>query len=93
MTLTKEIKGQDFKDLDLLSKLLAPRPSAVAPMIEVLSTDHTPDSATEDQYSTIAIKGEAEAEEVLLRKTQQMSLTLEREEILKGASEIRILAL
>ena len=27
VTLTKEVRGQDFKDLDLLAKLLSPRPS------------------------------------------------------------------
>lgn len=88
--MTKENKGQDFKDLDLLSKLLASRPSASAPMIEVLSTDHTPDSTTEDQRLDTAMEGEKleTEEEMLIRKTQQMSL--EREEILKGTRKIII---
>ncbi|KAJ4001400.1 SHQ1 protein-domain-containing protein [Lentinula boryana] len=41
VTLTKEIKGQEFKDLDLLAKLLAPRPTAHEPMIEVISSEDT----------------------------------------------------
>jgi protein SHQ1 len=36
VTLTKEDKGQEFKDLDLLAKLLAPRPSAPQPLIEII---------------------------------------------------------
>ncbi|KAJ3717624.1 SHQ1 protein-domain-containing protein [Lentinula guzmanii] len=39
--LTKEIKGQEFKDLDLLAKLLAPRPTVHEPMIEVISSEST----------------------------------------------------
>jgi protein SHQ1 len=43
LALTKESPGKEFKDLDLLSKLLAPRPSVSAqPNIEVLSTEPTP---------------------------------------------------
>lgn len=38
VTLTKEIKGQVFDDLDLLSKLLAPRPSVQQPVIEVIGS-------------------------------------------------------
>ncbi|KAF9065291.1 SHQ1 protein-domain-containing protein [Rhodocollybia butyracea] len=34
VTLTKEIKGQEFDDLDLLAKLLAPRPTVQEPLIE-----------------------------------------------------------
>jgi protein SHQ1 len=36
ITLTKEIEGQEFKDLDLLTKLLAPRKTSTEPAIEVL---------------------------------------------------------
>jgi len=44
VTLTKEIKGQEFKDLDLLAKLLAPRPTMYTPpSIEVVSTQDTAD--------------------------------------------------
>ncbi|KAK7466928.1 hypothetical protein VKT23_003992 [Stygiomarasmius scandens] len=44
VTLTKEIKGQEFKDLDLLAKLLAPRPTMhTPPSIEVVSTQDTAD--------------------------------------------------
>jgi len=41
VTLTKENKGEDFEDLDLLAKLLAPRRSTTgqSPSIEVLSSD------------------------------------------------------
>ncbi|KII89034.1 hypothetical protein PLICRDRAFT_40686 [Plicaturopsis crispa FD-325 SS-3] len=45
VTLTKEVPGQEFKDLDLLAKLLAPRPSENAPkvpIIEVVGGDNTP---------------------------------------------------
>jgi len=39
VTLTKEVKGQEFRDLDLLASLLAPRPSTKnPPTIEVLSS-------------------------------------------------------
>ncbi|KAH7877617.1 SHQ1-domain-containing protein [Lentinula edodes] len=41
VTLTKEIKGQEFKDLDLLAKLLAPRPTVHEPLIEVISSEST----------------------------------------------------
>ncbi|KAJ7457260.1 SHQ1 protein-domain-containing protein [Mycena galericulata] len=37
--LTKEAKGQEFTDLDLLAKLLAPRPSQQAPLIEVIGQE------------------------------------------------------
>jgi protein SHQ1 len=38
VTLTKETKGEVFKDLDLLAKLLAPRPTGLTrhPIIEVI---------------------------------------------------------
>lgn len=42
VTLTKENTGEQFKDLDLLAKLLAPRPAQNPnnpPTIEVLGTD------------------------------------------------------
>lgn len=39
VTLTKETRGQEFKDLDLMAKLLAPRPSKTTPLIEVLDDD------------------------------------------------------
>lgn len=41
VTLTKEIKGQEFRDLDLLAKLLAPRPTVHEPLIEVISSEST----------------------------------------------------
>ncbi|PFH52400.1 hypothetical protein AMATHDRAFT_189553 [Amanita thiersii Skay4041] len=39
ITLSKEVEGQEFKDLDLLASLLAPRRAATQPSIEVLSSD------------------------------------------------------
>jgi hypothetical protein len=45
VTLSKESYGQDFKDLDLLAKLLAPRPTVDAaprPTIEVIGPDNVP---------------------------------------------------
>ena len=41
ITLTKENKGQEFQDLDLLTKLLAPRKTSVGPTIEVVSSQET----------------------------------------------------
>ena len=38
LTLTKQVEGQDFKDLDLIAKLLAPPKSSARPIIEVLSS-------------------------------------------------------
>lgn len=42
VTLTKEIKGDVFEDLDLLAKLLAPRPRLhqISPSIEVLQSEN-----------------------------------------------------
>ncbi|KAF8631428.1 hypothetical protein AX17_005105 [Amanita inopinata Kibby_2008] len=39
--LTKEVKGLHFEDLDLLARLLAPRPPAASPSIQVLSSSTT----------------------------------------------------
>lgn len=36
VTLTKANPGQEFKDLDLMAKLLAPRPAKETPVIEVV---------------------------------------------------------
>ncbi|KAF9227865.1 SHQ1-domain-containing protein [Gyrodon lividus] len=41
ITMTKEVRGQHFADLDLLAKLLAPRPSQPPPSIEVLESRTT----------------------------------------------------
>ncbi|KAK1232993.1 hypothetical protein PQX77_003907 [Marasmius sp. AFHP31] len=50
IALTKETKGQHFDDLDLLAKLLAPRPIAPPepPRIEVLSEFSSEEAADED---------------------------------------------
>ncbi|TFK55236.1 SHQ1-domain-containing protein [Heliocybe sulcata] len=69
ITLTKEVKGEDFKDLDLLAKLLAPPPSKdrlSEPRIEVLSSEVVQDSDDE-----------------LMEKTQASSL--EQQEFLEAA--------
>ncbi|THU99343.1 SHQ1-domain-containing protein [Dendrothele bispora CBS 962.96] len=68
VTLTKEIKGQEFKDLDLLAKLLAPRPTVSAPSIEVLSTQDT--------------AGDDNDEHELVAQTQKLSL--EQKELLEA---------
>ncbi|OBZ75723.1 Protein shq1 [Grifola frondosa] len=70
VTLTKEVRGQEFKDLDLLAKLLAPRPSQQAhgaPIIEVLDSQDTANDAEDD----------------LVARTQ--GLSLEQQEILEAA--------
>ncbi|KAH9952191.1 SHQ1-domain-containing protein [Amylocystis lapponica] len=70
ITLTKEAKGQDFKDLDLLAKLLAPRPSErepSEPVIEVLQSEEAEDANTDE----------------LVQQTRNLSL--EQHEILDAA--------
>lgn len=85
--LLKETPGQAFKDLDLLAKLLAPRPveqPASHPVIEVLSSEN-------------ADEGEVDADEELAQKNQRLTvdvgeelaqqtrrLTIEQQEILCG---------
>ncbi|KAG2157427.1 SHQ1 protein-domain-containing protein [Suillus clintonianus] len=50
VTLTKETKGQEFPDLDLLAKLLAPRHVEVPkqPTIEVIESETSPQSELEE---------------------------------------------
>lgn len=72
VTLTKEVKDEDFKDLDLLAKLLAPRPNTdkgANPTIEVLASEETV----------------SDVEENLSSQIEGLSLDAERQEILKGA--------
>ncbi|CDO70721.1 hypothetical protein BN946_scf184798.g36 [Trametes cinnabarina] len=71
VTLTKETPGQEFKDLDLLAKLLAPRPSKTAPPVPVI----------EVLDSTDADLGDTDND--LVTRTQE--LTLEQQEILEAA--------
>lgn len=69
VTLTKAVPGQHFDDLDLLSKLLAPRPSELrsqGPLIEVLDSQNT----------------EQSVEDELVAQTE--GLSLEQNEILEG---------
>ncbi|TFK27328.1 SHQ1-domain-containing protein, partial [Coprinopsis marcescibilis] len=47
ITLTKETRGQNFEDLDLLAKLLAPRPTKITPSIEVLASAEAEDDLSE----------------------------------------------
>ncbi|KAJ7606617.1 SHQ1 protein-domain-containing protein [Roridomyces roridus] len=63
VTLTKETKGQEFADLDLLAKLLAPRPSKEAPSIEVIGEQYE-DEADELVARTNALS--LEQEEILI---------------------------
>lgn len=68
VTLTKQIKGEVFEDLDLLAKLLAPRRTQTeqhTPLIEVLSSESNP-----------------EVDDDLAAHTNR--LTLERDEIEHG---------
>lgn len=79
LTLTKCLPGQEFKDLDLLSKLLAPRQPATSPgppSIEVLSDDPSDIGPTEeDEY----------VDEAAQLSDRMHQLSLERQEILKAA--------
>lgn len=72
ITLTKETKGQDFKDLDLLSKLLAPKSlvdgPAPTPIIEVL-------------HSEVTTNAEADADEL---SGHMAKLTTVEHELLQG---------
>jgi protein SHQ1 len=72
VTLIKATPGQEFKDLDLLAKLLAPLPSVAPPAIEVVGSNS---NLEEDNV---------ELEDELVNKTTNMSLQEEHEEFLKG---------
>ncbi|KAF9036572.1 SHQ1-domain-containing protein [Panaeolus papilionaceus] len=60
VTLTKENKGVTFEDLDLLAKLLAPRPKPQAtPTIEVLSSQQlSPDEELAAQTGALSLENE-----------------------------------
>ncbi|KAJ7746922.1 SHQ1 protein-domain-containing protein [Mycena maculata] len=60
VTLTKESRGQEFADLDLLAKLLAPRPSQQAPLIEVIGQDEVDELVSQTNALSL------EHEEILL---------------------------
>ena len=62
VSLTKEQKGQHFKDLDLLAKLLAPRQSKAAPSIEVISSTET-GQALSERLDGLSITDHSEFEE------------------------------
>jgi hypothetical protein len=79
VTLTKTTTGQEFQDLDLLAKLLAPRPShpsQTGPTIEVLRSEDT------EQQSDILSAG-----------VEALSLDQERQEILEGKYIVQFLGL
>ncbi|KAI0928358.1 hypothetical protein AcW1_005627 [Taiwanofungus camphoratus] len=70
IAVAKEVNGQEFKDLDLLAKLLAPRPSAhiqEQPVIEVLGVEDAPSNDDDE----------------LAERTQ--NLTLEQQEFIEAA--------
>ena len=70
ITMTKENKGQDFKDLDLLAKLLAPRTTTHQPVIEILSSDNGNESDMVSKIQGLSL---------------EENLSLEQEEIKKGS--------
>ncbi|KAJ7171180.1 SHQ1 protein-domain-containing protein [Mycena filopes] len=76
VALTKESKGQVFSDLDLLSKLLAPRPSQHTPLIEVIGQE---DADPEDNLvaQTNALSLSSEQEEILLAAENDWQLPQE----------------
>ncbi|KAF7308418.1 CS domain-containing protein [Mycena chlorophos] len=64
VTLAKQVPGQEFADLDLLGKLLAPRPSVVkSPEIEVIGSQ---DAEDELVAQTEALSLSSEQQEILL---------------------------
>lgn len=65
ITLTKHAKGQDFPDLDLLAKLLAPRNVEVSrpPAIEVIGSEtslHSESDELVDSFGAISLEGQQE---------------------------------
>ncbi|KAL1680813.1 SHQ1 protein-domain-containing protein [Schizophyllum commune] len=71
VTLNKQVKGQEFKDLDLLSKLLAPRPTqAQTPAIEVISSQEADTARADDDVDRLSAQAER--------------LTLEQDEFLQA---------
>lgn len=66
VTLTKAVKGQEFRDLDLLAKLLAPRPTKQTPQIEVISSDTVDDDLAEKAES-LSLE-----DRVILKGTKQL---------------------
>ncbi|TFK64078.1 SHQ1-domain-containing protein [Pluteus cervinus] len=78
VTLTKETTGQDFQDLDLLAKLLAPRENQMgSPLIEVVSADGSSPLPEMAAVST--------PDEELVSMTRQLNLDDERQQILQAA--------
>ncbi|KAJ3521375.1 hypothetical protein NMY22_g12345 [Coprinellus aureogranulatus] len=64
ITLTKEQKGQYFEDLDLLAKLLAPRPTTkTTPSIEVLSSEESSSEGLSQKLDGLSLDAQSEFEE------------------------------
>ena len=64
--LTKETPGEDFKDLDILAKLLAPKRSEpTQPAIEVIGSDDTAIRDDDDELAESTERLELEARELL----------------------------
>jgi len=75
--LTKEVPGEQFEDLDLLSKLLAPRSDTTdsgAPVIEVIGSNEEERQVTEEDEPEILVDG-----------TEKMSLEREHQIFLEAA--------
>ncbi|KAJ7202088.1 SHQ1-domain-containing protein [Mycena pura] len=68
VALTKATKGQEFADLELLSKLLAPRPSKAPhpPLIEVLGQENASADESDDELVARTNALSLEQEETLL---------------------------
>ncbi|KAA1471350.1 SHQ1-domain-containing protein [Dentipellis sp. KUC8613] len=97
VTLTKESKGVDFPDLDLLAKLLAPKPVSKdaprGPLIEVIASHDAGGDADAESERNADADGDAAdaAEQDLVDRAQGLSLddanlTPEQREILQAAA-------
>ncbi|KAG7092282.1 hypothetical protein E1B28_008644 [Marasmius oreades] len=64
ITLTKHVHGQHFEDLDLLAKLLAPRPvlPPKQPIIELLDRDEAAEADLSSQTQELAVDDEEQQE-------------------------------
>lgn len=71
ITMTKENKGQDFKDLDLLAKLLAPRTTTHQPVIEVLSSDNENESDMVSKIQSLSLAENLSQEQEEIKKAAQ----------------------
>ena len=66
VTLTKETPGEDFKDLDILATLLAPRrPEPAHPLIEVVGSDHSTQQNDEEELVNATAKLDLDEREIV----------------------------